>query len=125
MEELFGEIGLPCKIARDNHAATELLNGPDFISFVRKEYADSPEHGTDEIHRMFETIKIHRDTGLRFKCLSHESYDGQDVEYTLFDPHIVTKEGRKMEVHSVNLVKKVFMTPEGEISFSAISLDHN
>lgn len=123
-EEPLEVIGLPCKIARDNHVAAAFLNGPDFISFVRGGYPDSLEHGTDEIHRMFETIRIHRDTGLRFKCLSHESYDGQDVEYTLFDPHIVTKDRRKMEVYSVDLVEKLFMTPEGEISFSAISLEH-
>jgi len=122
-EELFAAIGLPRKIERNNPSAADYLNGPDFVSFVRKGYRDSTEHGTDEIHRMFETIRIHKPSGVRFMCLSHESYDGQDIEYTLFDPHVITKDGNKLQINSVDLQRQILLSSEGEIPFSAISLD--
>lgn len=121
IDRLFAAIGLPIKIERGNHTAAARLAGTDFICYIRKGYPDSTEHSSDEVHRMFETIRIHRPTGIRFSCLSHESYDGQSVEYTLFNAHIITSTGRELAAIGVDMDKRVVITPGEVVAFSNIS----
>lgn len=124
-EKVFNTLGLSRKIDYGNQVMGSSLNGSDFLSFVRKDYTGSPELATDEHHRMFETIRIHMPTGLRFFCLSHESYDGQSVEYTLFNAHIITSDGRTLPVIGIDRDKQLMTTPGDEVAFSNISREQD
>lgn len=120
-DELFASIGLHLKIGREDASGSRYLNGPDFLVYVRQSYPTSPEAATDEIHRMFETVRIHLPTGLRFRCLSHESYDGQSVDYTLFDPHVMTQDGTRLTALSVDLARRRITVPGDEVAFGDLS----
>jgi hypothetical protein len=116
-------IGLKHKIGREDLRESAHLHSAEFGHYVRPSYVDSEEYSTDEVHRMYETIRIHKPTGIRFYCLSHESYDGQSVEYTFFRVHVVTRSGKTLPALSVDLSKHVVGTPEGEIAFLELSTE--
>lgn len=120
-DRVFVAIGLTTRIGKENTEGVAYLTGPAFRSFVRKEYPESAEHSRDEHHRMFETVRIHLETGIRFYSLSHESYDGQSVEYTLFDPHVITHDGKRLTALSVDAARRRITVPGDEVAFNDLS----
>ncbi len=118
---IFSSIGLKPRIGSGDALAYAYLSGTDFQSYIRRDYPTSPEYEMDEIYRMHETIRIHLPSGLRFVCFSHESYDGDSVEYSLHHPHIISRAGKKFEALAVDLERMLFTTPDGEVPFADIS----
>lgn len=121
VNQIFSSIGLKPKFGSADVLASSFLLGPAFRSYLRRDYPLSPEHEMDEIYRMYETIRIHIPTGLRFFCFTHESYDGDSVDYTLFRPHIISLSGAKLQALAVDQERSLVTTPEGDVPFSDIS----
>jgi len=120
-DQILSLIGLKRKISDRDAKECHYLTGPDFLSYVRNTYATSPEYSMDEVYRMYETVRVHLPTGLRFYCLSHESFFGDAVSYTLFQLHVITTDGKVLDISSLDLQKRVVMTSGGPISLDSLS----
>lgn len=120
-DQILSLIGLKRRIGDQDVKESQTLTSPDFLSYVRNTYATSPEYSMDEVYRMYETVRVHLPTGLRFYCLSHESFFGDAVEYTLFRLHVITLEGKVLAVSSLDLQKRVVITSGGPLSLDSLS----
>lgn len=101
------------------------LNRSLVSTYVRPSYRDSPEQERDEVHRMSEIILIHNESGVRVGCLVEEDYYGENVEYVIMSNfHIITGDGRNLNVLDVDMKEKLVTTTAGAIAFTDISREH-
>lgn len=91
-----------------------------FKGYISHSYKDSETEARDEVHRMYEHVVLHRESGLRVSYLTSESYFGETVEYSVIDCFVITRENQKHGVTAIDLEKHTFETPAGTLPFSAV-----
>lgn len=104
------------------HVGLHLGNydGLKFKGYIPHGYKDSETEARDEIHRMYEHVVLHRESGLRVSYLTSESYFGETVEYIVIDCFVITGENQKYSVTAIDLETHTFETTDGTLPFSAI-----
>ena len=88
-----------------------------FINYVTSEYKESQRKETDEIYSMFELNLLHNDSGLRLTLTTHESYDGETVEYKVIRMFVLTASKNELEVIDADFDSKNFYTKDLVIPF--------
>lgn len=88
-----------------------------FINYVSSEYKESQRKETDEIFSMFEMNLLHIDSGLRLTLTTHESYDGETVEYKVIRMFVMTSSNDELEIIDANFENRNFYTRDLAISF--------
>lgn len=111
------------KVGLGNFAKGESYSGNvnslrGFKSYVTDEYRNSERRDKDEVYRMFESNLLHLESGLRFRILSSESYDGESVSYQLSTMYILDKNDNEIDILDVDFTKKFIVTEIGQIKFS-------
>lgn len=99
------------------------VNDYDELSFKRyisHSYRDSETEARDEVHRMYEYVVLHKESGLRVSYLTTESYFGETVEYSLIDCFVITRQNQKLGVTAIDLEKHTFETSAGTLPFSVV-----
>lgn len=89
-----------------------------FKRYVTSEYLNSERREMDEFYRMNEFNLLHIPSGLRLTLTSHESYDGEAVEYKVIRMFITTLNGEELEVLDANFKDEIFYTSDLEFPFS-------
>lgn len=82
------------------------------------EYMNSRLREMDEVYRMNGFNLLHIHSGLRLSLSTHESYDGETVNYTVVRMFIKTLNGEELEVLDANFKDEIFYTSNLEIPFS-------
>ena len=101
----------------------DAFNKESFLTYTPHDYHNSERQARDEVHRMGETILLHKSSGLRLEYLTTESYFGDEYGYRLRSMFIITKENKKVEVQDVDFAKQQFMTPDGVFLFSQVKMN--
>ena len=102
------------------------LHDPDyydefnFKKYISYAYKDSETEARDAIHRMYEHVILHKESGLRISYLSSESYDGNSVEYSVIDCFVFTLQNQKLSVTNINMEKRLFETASGILPFGDV-----
>ena len=91
-----------------------------FKRYISASYADSETEARDQVHRMHESVAMHKESGLRVSYLTTESYDGNSVEYSVIDCFVFTLQNQKLSVTAIDLERQVFETRSGTLPFSAV-----
>lgn len=97
----------------------------EFAGYVSASYLNSATEARDEIHRMYERILLHKASGLRIAYLTEENYDGDLAEHLIIDCFVITHQGEKVSVTSVDLQKQRFETGTASLPFSTIRNTRN
>ncbi|WP_027137400.1 hypothetical protein [Gaetbulibacter saemankumensis] len=92
-------------------------NKRNFERYITSEYMNSERRETDEVYRMNEFNLLHIHSGLRLTLTTHESYDGETVEYKVIRMFITTTIGEELEVLDANFKDRIFYTKDAEIPF--------
>ena len=64
----------------------------------------------------FNLLHIH--SGLRLTLTTHESYDGETVEYKVIRMFILTLSGKELGVIDADFKNEIFYTTDSEIPFA-------
>ena len=96
------------------------LPGLSFQIYRPRESKDPYIEEMDQVYRVSGTYLLHNESGMRLYYSSHESWDGETVDYTLLDLFIITKNGEQKDLINVDFDKKLFYTPDGVIPFSEV-----
>lgn len=94
-----------------------------FHRYTSPDYLQSSNREMDEVYRMGEVVLVHKATGLRVEYLTTESYDGRELRYRCRDVFVMTKDGKRPGVTSMDLTKRNFQTSSGEISFDEVKIE--
>src|SRR5262245_22483541 len=119
--EILSAIGLQETMIENEN--TDAFNRESFLTYTPPDYHNSERQARDEIHRMGETILLHKSSGLRLEYLTTESYFGDEYRYRLRSMFIITKENKKVEVTDIDFAKQQFLTPDGIVPFSEVKMD--
>ncbi|MEQ1588326.1 MAG: hypothetical protein ABL895_20750 [Cyclobacteriaceae bacterium] len=95
-------------------------DGFNFKGYISHSYKDSETEARDEVHRMYEHVVLHKESGLRVSYLTSESYFGETVEYIVIDCFVFTRENQKQSITAIDLEKHTFETAAGTLPFSAV-----
>ncbi|MBA3283479.1 MAG: hypothetical protein H0U27_00265 [Nitrosopumilus sp.] len=91
----------------------------DFNTYTSKKYDDNNKlKDADEVYGFNEIVKLHKETGLRINCSSHEDYFGTETEYKVLETFIFLQDGKKLYVTEMDLENNQFITEDGPIPFS-------
>ena len=93
-------------------------NERNFKRYVASEYMNSKRRETDEVYRLNEFNLLHIHSGLRLTLTTHESYDGETVEYKVIRMFITTSSGKELEVLDADFRCEIFYTKDLEIPFA-------
>ncbi len=121
-------MNLPANKLNEILLAIQLQVGPDifhypeedFVRYISHEYLASERYQTDEVYRMHEGNLLHKDSGLRITYTTTEDYYGEHVEYKVIDLFIVTSGGERAEVVNVDFERRIFDTPDRQVSFTEV-----
>ncbi|MBL7878119.1 MAG: hypothetical protein JNL53_20805 [Cyclobacteriaceae bacterium] len=120
--DLLTRIGLKEVMIEKNYS--DPFNKESFVTYTSKEYLQSDRKQTDEIYRMSEIVLLHRASGLRVEYVTTESYFGDEYSYRLKDIFIVTKKEQvRLHVTKVDFDHSFFITQQGKVLFTEVSLD--
>ncbi len=120
-QEILSTLGLQGSMTEKGN--DDAFNKELFLIYTPHDYHNSERQTRDEVHRMGETILLHRSSGLRLEYLTTESYFGDEYNYRLRSMFIITNENRKVEVQDVDFAKQQFITPEGVFLFSQVKMN--
>jgi hypothetical protein len=92
----------------------------EFIGYVSPSYVNSETEARDEVHRMYERILLHKESGLRIAYLTEEDYYGEKTEYLVIDCFVITHQHQKLSVTAIDLQKQLFESETGSHTFQTV-----
>ena len=96
----------------------------EYFNYTSKEYLKSDRRETDEVYRMYESVLIHNNSGLRIRYTSHENYAGDEVEYKVLGLFVIDLMENEIDILDVDFEKRQFSKPNGKISFDAVRKEY-
>lgn len=123
-DEILAAIGLKREMIW-KETETYIFDRSKFINYVSSEYKNSKLKESDEFYRMSEFILLHIDTGLRILFSTSENYVGDKVYYNFIYFFIITRTNKELFYIDVDFDNNLFLTTEGQIPFSEVSMETN
>ena len=94
-----------------------------FHIYTPQEYWHAERREMDEVYRMWESVLLHKTSGLRLEYLITESYYGDEYRYRLRRIFIITRALKSLTVTHVDFSQQLFITPNGNIPFEEVKMD--
>jgi hypothetical protein len=121
---ILSELGLQKKVTCKS-PNFNFWNNEDYIQYTSKKYYNSELKEQDEFYDIFESVLLHKKSGVRIKYISHESYFGDEVDYTLISFFILNNNGEEFELESVDFANGIYYTIDKTIMITDVNLKHN
>jgi hypothetical protein len=120
-QEILTVIGLQASMTEKGNA--DAYNKELFLRYTPRDYPDSERQARDDVHRMSETILLHKASGLRLEYITTESYFGDEYSYRLRSMFMITNENKKVQVLDVDFARQQFITADGVVLFSQVKMN--
>jgi len=121
---ILSELGLQKKVTCKS-PNFNFWNNDDYIQYTSKKYYNSKLKEQDEFYDIFESILLHKKSGIRIKYISYESYFGDEVDYTIISFFILNNNGEEFELESIDFTNGIYYTVDKKIMMTDVNLKHN
>jgi hypothetical protein len=121
---ILSELGLQKKVTCKS-PNFNFWNNEDYIQYTSKKYYNSELKEQDEFYDIFESVLLHKKSGIRIKYISYESYFGDEVDYTIISFFILNNNGEEFELESIDFTNGIYYTVDKKIMMTDVNLKHN
>ena len=121
---ILSELGLQKKVTCKS-PNFNFWNNDDYIQYTSKKYYNSKLKEQDEFYDIFESVLLHKKSGIRIKYISYESYFGDEVDYTIISFFILNNNGEEFELESIDFTNGIYYTVDKKIMMTDVNLKHN
>lgn len=121
---ILSELGLQRKVTCKS-PNFNFWDNENFVQYTSKKYYNSELKEQDEFYDIFESVLLHKKSGIRIKYISHESYFGDEVDYTIFSFFILGNNDEVYDLEKVDFINGVYYTIDKTILLADINLKHN
>lgn len=126
-QEILSWVGLKARMdtapeSKYHFDEEKVIDRSVFETYSSNEYRGSQIVETDEAFGFYNTVLLHKESGLRFEYAVYENYYG-DAEYKLLHVFIKTNEMKILAVLDFDIEKKQVVTPYEVVPFSDLKKD--
>lgn len=121
---ILSELGLQKKVTCKS-PNFNFWNNDDYIQYTSNKYYNSELKEQDEFYDIFESVLLHKKSGVRIKYISNESYFGDEVDYTIISFFILNINGEEFELESVDFTNGIYYTNDKTLMITDVNLKHN